>query len=227
MPTEIHVSDLRELVDETARVFYAETQGRTVQLNLHRVEAGRIHVGLPAFFDPGPDITGFLVAKGGSGIYRISGDLEGFAGNRGRTYDIVPIDVKISGLALENRREFFRCRFDDPPEAILTAGDPPAELRVSVLDFSAGGMRIRSPSPLELGVGFHIHFAPTLGSTIELFEFDAEVVSDLGMISPALRKTYGLSFIGGDGRHDTLKSRITRFCNAFVIQKDKRTPAKA
>jgi hypothetical protein len=232
MKEKAKITDIRTVIEESARSFFLERRvGPTVRLNIHRTEPTRIFIGIPSSIPIEHTVTGFLIARGSGGVCRVRGDVEGGAG-RSKVFDIAPVDLDMDSIVLENRREFFRCAFHDPPTATLTRRGEPTAWIVTVKDFAAGGMGIHSPSGIAVGTRFHVKFAPRLGLETRAFEFEAQVVADLGGLqpeNPELRNHYGLWISTPDDptpdalqRFDELQRRITKFCNEYAIRERKR-----
>jgi hypothetical protein len=220
-PRNREATDLRRLVDESERGFYLERKAsRHLRLNLHRLEALRIHIGVPHDLWLEPVVVGFLVGRDGSGIVHVRGRIDSIE-RTGAVYDVAPVEIEPSSIVEENRREFFRCRFDRPPEAVLTPGTG-ASFRAQVLDLSAGGVKIRCGERLAVGDRIQVAFAPSTGSETRRFEFDCEVVSRLEAEQP----TYGLQIVlpvaptpAELKRFEELQRRIIRFCNDAMLHR--------
>lgn len=230
MPSIEKIQDLRDVIDRKTH-FYLQVVGSPhLPLKVQRINKDTVFVTPPVNKTLEANLSGFLIATGGTGIYHVKGQLtkenKPKTGSANNLFDVAVVDVDLASVIFENRREFYRIVFPHPYKANLRREDASVQFPVDVVDFSAGGLRVRSPYKLELGEKIAVNFSPTIDDNSYDFQFWTTVISNLGALHQHiedLKDCYGLWMVSPEDstmrdRRDFSRTQrqMIKFCNDYT-----------
>lgn len=223
MSSRTTIIDLSEVAaTKHNKFFYEEMNSEVSLVPIHKANGDKLTiVASPIDFPHGRKVEGFLLAKGRTGIYRVGGEVdhtEIAAGERAENF--VSLKIDLSKISYENKREYVRVVFVTPQYATIKKEE--AIHRVEVVDFSAGGLRIRTKDIFTPGERFSMRFRPEISGEKYAFEFWGEIRSTLDVHSAG--NLYGVRisppFSSDDSelkKFSDMQRNVMRFVNEYLM----------
>ncbi|MFH0799186.1 MAG: PilZ domain-containing protein [Pseudomonadota bacterium] len=140
--------DLREaLIDAHAHFFFLKGQ-EAMRLRLWQILSDAVVIDRPVGAPMRRTVLGYIPTLDGNGVYEIEGTVSSEP-LPDQMPDTIRIDVDPSTVRLVNRRLYPRVSFAPPLEATATADEEKTVIPAKIVNFSAGGLRVETPTALS------------------------------------------------------------------------------